>query len=184
MIYKEPLNVEVVLQLIEQVLDNVQGHLSKAQNYDKEYGFEVIEFQKVKEIIQFYKTKKLLYAKEINGKVYYNYDYKISINLDNNFNLYEVISLSVAVLLTQNRAVIYTFNENKSCSFNMIITLLKKFATSLNLYDEYIQIKKTNDKLKKYDFNLLKKENKILCKKKNKAIEFDYNLLLKAYDKD
>ena len=61
----------------------------------------------------------------------YNYDETINLLCDSDFNAYDVIYIALGVLLTQNRANVYVLNEIKSYSYDLIITLLKKFAESL-----------------------------------------------------
>lgn len=181
MVYKNPLNINVVLNLIEEVFDNTIKYLEIAQKADKEYSFEVVELERVKEILSSYREQKLVYGTEINEKVYYNNEEVVKIKVDKYFNAYDLISLALAVLLTQNRVVIYLPKINSSYSLDLIINLLKKFAQNLKLYEDYLHFEKINKKVQ-CDLELHKKDDKIMYARKNLEIEFDFNLLLKAYE--
>lgn len=181
MIYKEPLNISVILSLIEQVVDNTSEYLLKAQQYDKEYKFDVVELEELKKIIDKYKKQKLLYANEINGSVYYNYEDCLTFNMDKSCNVYDIIEIALAVLLTQNRAIIYMSKLNKSSGLDLVINILKKFDSTLKIYDNYLEFKLLPKKEMKYNYNLIRKDNKLIQKRKSLEIEFDFNLLLKAY---
>lgn len=180
---KRALDVNVVLDLITQVMVNTQSFLQTAQTADKQYGNDVVEFGKVAEIINKYSKQKLLYGAEVNGKVFYNFEEVLNINLKNFFTAYDLIELALALLLTQNKAVIFVKDLNKSYSLNLIINLLIKFASSLKINEDYIEFKRYDVRKKtKFNFEFSKVENKIMYQRKNLEVEFDYNLLLKAYE--
>ena len=182
MIFKEPLNIEVILDLIKEVLNKTGEQLKLAQDYDKESGFDVIEKDKVIELFNHFYENKSLYGKVQNDEVYYNREVEINLKLNKDFSVYDMIYLALGVLLTQNRANFFVKKINPSFSFNLIINLIIKFSQSLRLYDECIKIIEIEPKSKlSYDFELIKKEDKIIYKTKTLEVEYDYNLLLKAY---
>ncbi len=179
---KKPLDVNVVLDLIMQVLINTQSFLQTAQTADKQYGNEVVEFDKVAEIVEKYRKQKLLYGVEVNGNVFYNFEDVLKINLKNDFSPYDLIEIALALLLTQNRAVVFVKCLNKSYSLDLIINLLIKFADSLKVNENYIEFNRYDARKKiKFDFEFNKVENKIMYERKSLQIEFDYNLFLKSY---
>lgn len=180
---KKPLDVNVVLNLIMQVLINTQSFLQTAQTADKQYGNEIVEFDKVAEIVEKYRKQKLLYGVEVNGKVFYNFEEVLKINLKNEFSPYDLIEIALALLLTQNRAVVFVKWLNKSYSLDLIINLLIKFADSLKVNENYIEFNRYDARKKiKFDFEFNKVENKIMYERKSLQIEFDYNLFLKSYE--
>ena len=180
---KKPLDVNVVLDLIMQVLINTQSFLQTAQTADKQYGNEIVEFDKVAEIVEKYRKQKLLYGVEVNEKVFYNFEDVLKINLKNEFSPYDLIEIALALLLTQNRAVVFVKWLNKSYSLDLIINLLIKFADSLKVNEDYIEFNRYDARKKiKFDFEFNKVENKIMYERKNLQIEFDYNLFLKSYE--
>lgn len=180
---KKPLDVNVVLDLIMQVLINTQSFLQTAQTADKQYGNEIVEFDKVAEIVEKYRKQKLLYGVEVNGKVFYNFEDILKINLKNDFSPYDLIEIALALLLTQNRAVVFVKWLNKSYSLDLIINLLIKFADSLKVNENYIEFNRYDARKKiKFDFEFNKVENKIMYERKSLQIEFDYNLFLKSYE--
>lgn len=157
---KRALDVNVVLDLITQVMVNTQSFLKTAQTADRQYGYDVVEFAKVAEIINKYSKQKLLYGAEVNGKVFYNFEEVLNINLKNFFTAYDLIELALALLLTQNKAVIFVKDLNKSYSLNLIINLLIKFASSLKINEDYIEFKR---------YDVRKKQNLILSLAKLKT---------------
>lgn len=180
---KKPLDVNVVLDLIMQVLINTQSFLQTAQTADKQYGNEIVEFDKVAEIVEKYRKQKLLYGVEVNEKVFYNFEDVLKINLKNEFSPYDLIEIALALLLTQNRAVVFVKCLNKSYSLDLIINLLIKFTNSLKVNDNYIEFNRYDARKKiKFDFEFNKVENKIMYERKSLQIEFDYNLFLKSYE--
>ena len=180
---KKPLDVNVVLDLIMQVFINTQSFLQTAQMADKQYGNEIVEFDKVAEIVEKYRKQKLLYGVEVNGKVFYNFEDVLKINLKNDFSPYDLIEIALALLLTQNRAVVFVKRLNKSYSLDLIINLLIKFADSLKVNENYIEFNRYDARKKiKFDFEFNKVENKIMYERKSLQIEFDYNLFLKSYE--
>ena len=180
---KKPLDVNVVLDLIMQVFINTQSFLQTAQTADKQYGNEIVEFDKVAEIVEKYRKQKLLYGVEVNGKVFYNFEDVLKINLKNDFSPYDLIEIALALLLTQNRAVVFVKRLNKSYSLDLIINLLIKFADSLKVNENYIEFNRYDARKKiKFDFEFNKVENKIMYERKSLQIEFDYNLFLKSYE--
>lgn len=182
---KQPLNVSVVLDLIRQVLENTQSFMQTAQEADMQYGNDVVEVLPIMELLEKYKKQKLLYGTEINGKTYYNFEKELEINLKGDFTPYDVIDIALALLLTQNKANLYVKKVNQSYSLDLVLNLLIKFAESLKVNADYIKLKNVPSKGKqKFDFEFTKVEEKILYKRKTLEIEFDYNLLLNAYEEE
>ena len=178
---KEPLNLEVVVELILQVLKNTETFFEKAKDADKQYGNEIVEFDKVVFAVNKYKEQKLIYGNVVNGKVFYNFEEVLQIKLKNNFSIYDLIELAVGVLLTQNRANIWLKDLPKSYGFDLVINLLNKICESLKVNENFIEFKKLHSKQVKFDFEFKKVEDKIKYIRKNLEIEFDFNLFLKAY---
>lgn len=178
---KEPLNLDVVIELILQVLKNTELFFEKAKEADRQYGNEIVELDKVVLAVNKYKNQKLIYGNVVNGKVFYNFEEVLQIKLKNDFSFYDLIELAVGVLLTQNRASIWLKVLPKSYGFDLVINLLNKICESLKVNENFIEFKKLSAKQVKFDFEFEKSEDKIKYIRKNLQIEFDFNLFLKAY---
>lgn len=184
MIFKEPLKVEVILSLIEEVLNKTEEQLKKAQEFDKESKYDIVEKDKVVELLKHFLENKSMYGTCQNDEVYYNRETEINFNLSDELNSYDLIYIAIGVLLTQNRANFYVTKPNPSFSFNLILNLIVKFSQSLRLYDECIKVVKLTKPLAnktKFDFTLIKQDDKIVYKTETLEVEYDYNLLLQAY---
>ena len=154
------------------------------QEYSKNKELTVVLKDKVVELLKHFLENKSMYGTFQNDEVYYNRETEINFNLSDELNSYDLIYIAIGVLLTQNRANFYVTKPNPSFSFNLILNLIVKFSQSLRLYDECIKVVKLTKPLAnktKFDFTLIKQDDKIVYKTETLEVEYDYNLLLQAY---